>query len=369
MSNDIFVTRSSMSSYEEYIAAIKPLWNGRWLTNMGEYHRELESKLQEKLDVPYLSLVVNGHMSLELAIQSLELPMGSEVITTPFTFISTTHAIVRNKLHPVICDVKEDNGTIDVDKIEELITENTSAIMPVHIYGNICDVEKIQEIAYKYNLKVIYDAAHALGETYQGKGIGGFGDASVFSFHATKVFHTIEGGAVAVSKKEQYDTLYNLKNFGIRRTELVVAVGANAKMNEFAAIMGICNLKRYDEAIESRRIVFERYKENLLGMKGIRFLLSDDTENKNYAYLPVIFAGGGSEKRDEVYKRLIDDRVYARKYFYPLTSDQACFRNKHRKDNLTIAKKLAETVLTLPLYEGLSTDDVDRICGIILSVK
>ena len=208
-----------------------------------------------------------------------------------------------------------------------------------------------------------------LGRHIKEKGIGGFGDASVFSFHATKVFHTIEGGAVAVSKKEQYDTLYNLKNFGIRGTELVVAVGANAKMNEFAAIMGICNLKRYDEAIESRRIVFERYKENLLGMKGIRFLLSDDTENKNYAYLPVIFAGDGSEKRDEIYKRLIDDRVYARKYFYPLTSDQACFRNKHRKDNLTTARNLAETVLTLPLYEGLSTDDVDRICGIILSVK
>lgn len=369
MNHDIFVTRSSMPDYEDYIKAIKPLWNNHLLTNMGEYHRELEAKLKEKLDVPYLSLMVNGHMALELAIQSMQLPTGSEVITTPFTFISTTHAIVRNKLRPVFCDVKIDDGTIDVDKIESLVTENTSAIMPVHVYGNICDVKKIQEIAYKYNLKVIYDAAHAFGETYQGRGVGAFGDASVFSFHATKVFHTIEGGAVAVSKKEQYDTLYNLKNFGIRGTELVVAIGANAKMNEFSAIMGLCNLKRYNEAIESRRIAFEKYKENLMDMKDIRFLVSDDTENKNYAYLPVIFEGEGSVRRDEVYKKLIDNGIYARKYFYPITSDQACFRNKHRNDNLLIARHLAETVLTLPLYEGLSVDDVDRICEIILRVK
>ena len=360
MKNDIFVTRSSMPSYEEYIEAIKPLWDSRWLTNMGQYHQELEAKLTDFLKVPHLSLMVNGHMALELALQSLNLPAGSEVITTPFTFISTTHAIVRNNLRPVFCDVRPEDGTIDADKIESLITEKTAAILPVHVYGNICDVEKIEQLAYKYSLKVVYDAAHAFGEIYKGKGVGSFGDASAFSFHATKVFHTIEGGAVAVRSKEQYDTLYNLKNFGIRGTELVVAVGANAKMNEFAAIMGLCNLKRYQEAVESRRKACERYRENLQGTAGIRFLLSETTENRNYAYLPVIFESAA--KRDEVYEKLAEEKIHARKYFYPLTCDQACFRNMHRKDKLPVARELAGRVLTLPMYEGLSTKDVDDIC-------
>ena len=361
MRQDILVTRSSMPDYEEYIEAIKPLWESHWLTNMGKYHRELEEKLKDFLQVPFLSLMVNGHMSLELALQSLKLPAGSEVITTPFTFISTTHAIVRNGLKPVFCDVKEDDGTIDADKIEELITENTSAILPVHVYGNICDVDKIQEIADKYSLKVVYDAAHAFGETYKGKGVGSFGDASAFSFHATKVFHTIEGGAVAVRSHEQYDTLYNLKNFGIRGSELVVAVGANAKMNEFSAIMGLCNLKRHAKAIAGRQKLCERYKEKLDGVPGIRFLTSESTENANYAYFPVLFENEYPISRNEAYEKLTEDRIFARKYFYPLTCDQACFRNRHRNDNLPVARKLAESVLTLPLYEGLKLGDVDFI--------
>lgn len=369
MRQDIFVTRSSMPDYEEYIEAIKPLWESHWLTNMGKYHRELEEKLRDFLQVPFLSLMVNGHMSLELALQSLRLPAGSEVITTPFTFISTTHAIVRNGMKPVFCDVREEDGTIDADKIEKLITENTSAILPVHVYGNICDVEKVQEIADKYSLKVIYDAAHAFGETYKGKGVGSFGDASVFSFHATKVFHTIEGGAVAVRSQEQYDTLYNLKNFGIRGTELVVAVGANAKMNEFAAIMGLCNLKRHRKAIEGRRRVCERYRENLRDVPGIRLLTSENTENANYAYFPVIFDKEFPLSRNEVYERLVEKRIFARKYFYPLTCDQACFRNRHRNDMLPVARHLAESVLTLPLYEDLETEQVDRICNVIINLS
>ncbi len=367
MRKDIFVTRSSMPDYEEYIEAIKPLWDTHWLTNMGNYHHELEEKLKDYLRVPYLSLMVNGHMALELALQSLHLPAGSEVITTPFTFISTTHAIVRNKLKPVFCDVREDDGTIDVSKIEELITENTSAIMPVHVYGNICDVEAIQSIADKYSLKVIYDAAHAFGETYKGKGIGSFGNAAVFSFHATKVFHTIEGGAVAVRQQEQYDDLYNLKNFGIRGNELVVAVGANAKMNEFAAIMGLCNLKRHEKAISGRRNVCKRYRERLEEIAGLRFLASERTENPNYAYFPVIFEKNCSLNRDAVYKKLVEKKIFARKYFYPLTCDQACFRNRHRNDNLPVARQLADSVLTLPLYEELSLEDVDYICDEIKS--
>lgn len=233
MSQRILVTQSSMPSYEEYIEAIKPLWDSHWITNMGTYHKELEKCLKEYLDVDDLSLMVNGHMSLELAIQMMGFNEGDEIITTPFTFISTTHAIVRNKLKPVFCDVKLSDGTIDENKIEELITEKTVAIIPVHVYGNVCNIEKIQRIADKYNLKVIYDAAHAFGIKYRDRGIGSYGDASIFSFHATKVFNTIEGGAVCFSEKKYYDKLYNLKNFGIRGEDLVVEVGANAKMNKF----------------------------------------------------------------------------------------------------------------------------------------
>lgn len=247
MQQKILVTQSTMPPFEEYVEAIRPLWESHWLTNMGSYHKQLESALREYLGVPELSLMVNGHMALELTLQAFEFPENSEVITTPFTFVSTTHAIVRNHLKPVFCDVKPEDGTIDETKIEELITENTVAIVPVHVYGNVCNVEAIQHIADKYNLKVIYDAAHAFGVTYKGKGIGNFGDASVFSFHATKVYNTIEGGAVAFSDHKLYEKLYNLKNFGIRNEELVVAVGANAKMNEFCAIMGLCNLKHLDQ--------------------------------------------------------------------------------------------------------------------------
>lgn len=222
-----------MPSYDEYIEAIKPLWDSHWITNMGTYHQQLEKELKEYLDVPGLSLMVNGHMALELAIQAFDFPEGAEVITTPFTFISTTHAIIRNRLKPVFCDVKLNDGTIDETKIEDLITENTVAILPVHVYGNVCNVEKIQKIADKHGLKVIYDAAHAFGVKYKGRGIGSYGDASVFSFHATKVYNTIEGGAVSFSDYSLYEKLYNLKNFGIQGEELVTSVGANGKMNEF----------------------------------------------------------------------------------------------------------------------------------------
>lgn len=252
MSKEIFVTKSSMPPMEEYISMIKPIWDSRWLTNMGRFHNELEKELCQYLDVEQVSLMVNGHMALELAIQVMDFPKGAEVITTPYTFVSTTHAILRNGLVPVFCDIKED-FTINEEKIEALVTEKTVAIVPVHVYGNICNVEKIQEIASRYDLKVIYDAAHAFGESYKGKGIASFGDLSVFSFHATKVFHTIEGGAVCSSNRDVYERLYDLKNFGIRSEELVVSVGANAKMNEFAAAMGLCNLKYMESNIAKRK--------------------------------------------------------------------------------------------------------------------
>ncbi len=368
MDNDIkkiHVTRSSMPPYEEYIEKIKPLWNSHWLTNMGEYHQELEDKLKEYLDVLYLSLIVNGHMALELTIQAMGFPDGSEIITTPFTFISTTHAIIRNHLKPVFCDVKWENGTIDETKIESLITERTVAILPVHVYGNICNIEEIQRIAYKYRLKVIYDAAHAFGIKYQGKGIGNFGDASVFSFHATKVFNTIEGGAVSFSDAKLYDKLYNLKNFGIRGEELVMDIGVNAKMNEFCAIMGLCNLKHIAESMDKRRHRYEYYMENIKDIKGIKFFKKGIDESYNYAYLPILIEEDFSMNRDELYDYLKSNNIYARKYFYPITSDQVCFKNKYKNDLLNHARELSRKILILPLYEELEYEVIKKILHLI----
>lgn len=361
----ILVTQSSMPPYEEYIEAIKPLWDSHWLTNMGQYHQSLEEGLKEYLDVPELSLMVNGHMALEMAIQAFGFPEGGEVITTPFTFISTTHAIVRNNLQPVFCDVKLSDGTIDETKIEDLITEKTVAILPVHVYGNVCNVEEIQRIADKYNLKVIYDAAHAFGVKYKGKGIGSYGDASIFSFHATKVFNTIEGGAVTFSDRKIYDKLYNLKNFGIRGEELVVDVGANAKMNEFAAIMGLCNLKYIDKAIEARKERCDLYERELMNVKGIRFLEHKSEATRNYGYFPIIVEDENEVDRDTLYDYLKENNIYSRKYFYPLTSDQACFKNKYKKVDLENARYLAKRVLVLPLYEKLEKDKIYRIVGVV----
>lgn len=366
MANEkILVTQSSMPPYEEYIEAIKPLWESHWLTNMGTYHKELEEELKQYLGVPELSLMVNGHMALEMAIQAFDFPEGSEVITTPFTFVSTTHAIVRNRLKPVFCDVKMSDGTIDETKIEDLITEKTVAIVPVHVYGNVCNVEEIQRIADKYNLKVIYDAAHAFGVKYRGQGIGNYGDASIFSFHATKVFNTIEGGAVAFSDHKIYEKLYNLKNFGIRGEELVVAVGANAKMNEFAAIMGLCNLKYLNHAMEERKMKDAYYREKLRQVQGIQFFEDDLETEKNHAYFPIIVSDEYPMTRDEVYDRLKENNVFSRKYFYPLTSDQACFRNKYKKSELDNARWLSKHILVLPFYEKLEMESIDRIVEIM----
>ena len=369
MDEKILVTRPSMPSYEEYIEAIKPLWDSHWITNMGTYHRQLEKELKEYLDVLGLSLMVNGHMALELAIQAFDFQEGAEVITTPFTFISTTHAIVRNRLKPVFCDVKLSDGTIDETKIEDLITENTVAILPVHVYGNVCNVEEIQRIADKYSLKVIYDAAHAFGVKYKGKGIGSYGDASIFSFHATKVFNTIEGGAVAFSDPKMYDKLYNLKNFGIRGEELVVSVGANAKMNEFSAVMGLCNLKHIDSAIEARKERYDYYIELLKDVAGISFFDRNPEATNNYAYFPILIEPEYGKSRDEFYDYLKANNVYCRKYFYPITADQACFRNKYRNDDLQNARKLAEKVVSMPIYDELSFRFIQNIIDCIKKIE
>lgn len=367
---NILVTRSSMPPFEEYIDEIKDIWDTHLLTNMGAKHKELQKELLEYLGVDEIDLFTNGHMALELSLQAMNLPKNSEVITTPFTFASTTHAIVRNGLEPVFCDVNPVDFTMDVTKIEELITDRTSAIMPVHVYGNICNVDEIQRIADKYGLKVIYDAAHTFGVRYKDRGIASFGDVSCFSFHATKVFNSIEGGAACFKDKDFGLELYRLKNFGIRGPEVVDGVGANAKMNEFCAAMGLCNLRHVDEEIEKRRKVVERYREHLEGVEGIQLSPIQKDVKPNYAYFPAIFdekVFGSS--RNEVFEALGNEGIGARKYFYPLTNTFDCFHGKYDSNLTPVALHLSKRVLTLPLYADLDLEDVDRICEIIIKCK
>mgnify|MGYP002766151927 CR=1 FL=1 len=364
----ILVTRSSMPDFDEYIEEIRELWDTHWLTNMGVKHVEFQKKLSEYLDVPNIELFTNGHMALELSLQALNIQ--GEVITTPFTFASTTHAIVRNGLTPVFCDIRESDYTIDTEKIESLITDRTSAILPVHVYGNICNIEEIERIANKYGLKVIYDAAHAFGETYKGKTVGNFGDVSCFSFHATKVFNSIEGGAACYRDKDLGTSLYRLKNFGIRDQETVDGIGANAKMNEFCAAMGLCNLRHVDAEIAKRKVVYDRYRENLSGVDGLTLnTLREDIEY-NYSYFPVIFdekVFGSS--RNEVFDYLGKHDIGARKYFYPLTNEFDCFHGRFDVSKTPVAVHVSKRVLTLPMYADLALDDVDRICALILQCR
>ncbi len=363
----ILVTRSSMPTFEEYCDEIKDLWNTRWLTNMGAKHKQLQTELEKYLGVPHVTLYTNGHLALENAIGALNLPEGGEVITTPFTFASTTHAIVRNGLVPVFCDVNDRDYTMDVTKLESLITDKTVAIVPVHVYGNLCDVETIEMIAKKYGLKVIYDAAHAFGVRYKGVSSACFGDASMFSFHATKVFHTIEGGAVCYKNDSWVQLLNDQKNFGFHGPEEVAYVGGNAKMNEFQAAMGICNLRHLDGEIAKRKIVVERYRQRLSGVEGICLCQPQDGVESNYAYFPAVF-DGYKYTRNEIFEMLKAQEITARKYFFPLTNSFECYRNYPTAgvEKTPVAQHLALRVLTLPLYADLALEDVDKICDTIL---
>lgn len=364
---EIYVTKSSMPNLEEYVEEIKPIFESHYLTNMGPVYKKFQHQLITYLDVPYLSLFANGHMALEMVIEALDLRRpGGEIITTPFTFVSTTHAITRNGLKAVFCDIKPDDYTIDPGKIEALITPNTVAILPVHVYGRLCDVDAIEKIAKKHNLKVIYDAAHAFGVTRGGIGVGNFGDASIFSFHATKVFNSIEGGAVAFRAEGYRRKLHEIKNFGIHNEEDVLAVGGNAKLDEFRAAMGICNLRRMDVCIEARKKVAEKYSERLENVSGLRVNCTQENVSSNYAYYPVYFDKAVFGKsRDEVYEMLKKHGIYSRKYFYPAINELSCYRSKYPQ-NTPIAHDISTHILTLPLYEELALEDVDHICDIIL---
>ena len=363
----INVTRSSMPSYEEYCEEIKELWDSRWLTNMGKKHKQLESDLKAYLKTPNITLYTNGHLALEGVIAAFGFPKGSEVITTPFTFASTTHAIARNGLVPVFCDVNSVDYTMDVTKIEALITDKTVAIVPVHVYGNMCDVETIEKIADKHGLKVIYDAAHAFGVKYKGVSSANFGDASMFSFHATKVFNTIEGGAVTYKDSALSSVLDDMKNFGLHTPEEGKYIAGNAKMNEFQAAMGICNLRHIDAEIAKRKSAVERYRQRLGGVKGIILCPEQENVESNYAYFPAVF-DGYKYNRDEIFEKLKAHDIIARKYFYPLINGFECYKGFETagEEKTPVAKHIADRVLTLPLFADLTTDIVDTICDVIL---
>lgn len=356
---EIWVTRSAMPPMEEYMDEIRSLWDTRWLTNAGEKHEMFRQQLRAYLGVTDVELLVNGHMSLEMAIQALGL--RGEVITTPLTFASTTQAIVRSGLTPVFCDVKED-FTMDPDGIEALITERTSAIIPVHAYGMVCDVERIQSIARKHHLKVIYDAAHAFGVTVNGEGIGTFGDASCFSFHATKTFHSVEGGAVSFSDPALGEQLRQRRNFGLRGQDDVVSIGTNAKMNELCAAMGICNLRHVDEWIARRAKIVRRYRENLSDIAGLRLPMEQPGVHSGYSYFPIVVEDAFGCSRDQMMERLRAEGISTRRYFYPLTSQEPCYAGRFAQAETPRADWLSRHVLTLPLYPELTRQQVDHIC-------
>lgn len=357
----INVTKSSMPSYEEYCNEIKSIWDNTHLTNMGPLHNKLKAQLKDYLKVDNLELFVNGHLALYCILKALDLK--GEIITTPFTFASTTNAIIQTGCTPIFCDVKEDY-TIDENKIENLITDKTCAILGVHVYGNICNVDAIDKIAKRHGLKVIYDAAHAFGVEYDNKGIGSYGDASMFSFHATKVFHTVEGGAVTFKDELLAEKLNLERNFGIDG-ESLNCFGTNAKMNEFQSAMGICNLRHIDDEINLRKSVYERYLLSLKDVTGIKTLNLVKGIKQNYAYFPILVDKNLYGKdRDELQEKLLENGIYARKYFYPLVSENKGFCND-RKNNTPKAYAYSRNVLCLPMYASLQLSDVDNICDII----
>jgi len=365
MSEIINVTRASLPSFEEYCAEIRGIWDSHWLTNMGEKHQQLEKALSEYLGIDYVTLLTNGHLALENILEAMDL--HGEIITSPYTFASTTHAIVRCGCTPVFCDIDPVSYTIDPGKIEALITDKTVAILPIHVYGCLCDVEAIEGIAKAHGLKVIYDAAHAFGVKKDGVSAACFGDAAMFSFHATKVFNTIEGGALCYRDAELGQRIRDLKNFGIHGPEEVPFVGGNAKMNEFCAAMGLCNLRHLDAWIEERKAVDAHYRARLEKVPGLTLKAEQAGVESNYAYFPVVF-DGYKYGRDEVFSRLAEENFIARKYFYPITNSFACYKGRQGFDPeaTPVAKYIGDRVLTLPLYPELSIDNVDRICDIIL---
>lgn len=364
---NIFITQPLLPNINNLFVLLKEIWASKWLTNMGEKHNLLEAELKDTLKVNNLSLFNNGTIALLTALKALDLPCGSEVITTPFTFAATPHCISWNGLMPVFCDVDSNTMTINTDKLEKLITPNTSAILAVHVYGFPCDVEKIEQIAKKYNLKVIYDAAHAFSTEINGKGIGTFGDITMFSFHATKLFNTIEGGCLTYNDEKLAKKIYNLRNFGIQSEELVEDIGLNGKMNELQAAVGLLNLKLFENEKEKRAKLKKRYDKIISKTKGITAPQMPANTTNSYQYYPVVIGEDYPLSRDELYEKFKSLKIMTRKYFYPLCSDYECYKNLPSSNivNLPVATDIKNRVLCLPFYGKLEHENVKKIGRII----
>ena len=365
----ITVTSPLLPSLDDFIPMLKDIWDRKWLTNNGHYHKELEKALAEYLGVKYISLFTNGTLPLITALQAMRIT--GEVITTPYSFVATTHSIWWNVLKPVFVDVDEKTGNIDPEKIEAAITPHTTAIMPVHVYGTPCNTKRIQEIADVYGLKVIYDAAHAFGVKVNGESILNAGDMSTLSFHATKVYNTVEGGALICHDEATKKRIDYLKNFGFAGETTVVAPGINSKMDEIRAAYGLLNLKQVDDAIARRKATAERYRAALKNVAGIRMLEDIEGVHHNYAYFPIFISKEYGLSRDALYEKLKEHNVYGRRYFYPLISTFSAYKGLEsaRPENLTVAHKLADQVLCLPMFAGLDNDSIDRIIDVVASKK
>ncbi|MFB6317425.1 DegT/DnrJ/EryC1/StrS family aminotransferase [Saccharicrinis sp. FJH54] len=363
----ILVTQPFLPPLEEVEPYLKQIWENKWLTNKGPFHQELEQKLADYLDVEYISLFSNGTLALLIALKALNIK--GEVITTPYTFVATSHTLLWNNLTPVFADVDPVYGNLDPEAVENAITPNTTAILPVHVYGNPCDVKGLQEVADKHNLKIIYDAAHAFGVKVNEKSIMQYGDLSVMSFHATKLFNTFEGGAIACHTEEMKTKIDHLKNFGFDGETTIIGTGINAKMNEFSAVMGLLQLNHFKEILHKRQTIAERYRKNLKGISGLRFLYEMAGVDHNNAYFPVFLEKNYPLDRDTLYQKLKDQNIYGRRYFYPLISWLDSYQNRpsSHASNLPEAEKLASQVICLPIYPDLDLEIVDFVCDIIAS--
>lgn len=366
----ITVTSPLLPNLSEFTDMLKDIWEKKWITNNGEYHRRLENALAEYLKVPYVSLFTNGTLPLITALQALRIT--GEVITSPYSFVATTHSLWWNGIKPVFVDIDASTGNIDPDKIEAAITPKTTAIMPVHVYGKPCETERIQAIADKYGLKVIYDAAHAFGVEVNGQSILNAGDMSTLSFHATKVYNTIEGGALIVHDAKTKQRIDYLKNFGFAGETEVVAPGINSKMDEVRAAYGLLNLRLVDAAIEARQQIAIHYRKALHGVEGITFFDDMPGVRHNYSYFPIfINADRFGMTRDELYFKMRENNVLGRRYFYPLISEFTTYRglSSAAKENLPVAHRMSDSVICLPMHHALSTDDLERILEQIKSVQ
>ena len=365
----ITVTSPLLPSLDEFMPYLQDIWSRKWLTNNGYYHQELEKALCEYLKVPYISLFTNGTLPLLCALQALRIT--GEVITTPYSFVATTHSLWWNGIKPVFVDIDPETCNIDPEKIEDAITPRTTAIMPVHVYGKPCDTDRIQAIADKYGLKVIYDAAHAFGVKVNGESILNAGDISTLSFHATKVYNTIEGGALVCHDEKTKKRIDYLKNFGFAGETEIVAPGINGKIDEIRSAYGLLNLKQVDTAIEARHQIAIKYRKGLRNVNGLHVMEDIPGVRHNYSYFPIfVDAEKYGMTRDELYFKMKEQNVFGRRYFYPLISEFSTYRglDSARLDNLPVAHKIANSVICLPMYAGLSEDDIDRIL-IVLSGK